>query len=159
MIFIVLASLGVACGVFTAAVLGQYTPSEILVFVFAAALGGLGAVFTNIDPTSKCYFLQKLSAVEIANVNILFTRFRGLNLFGSCADYTIVIICSLPSRQRLLSSCRSLKSRSGRRPFAVKMKKVNLPAGVLSLQRRLLPNIQTARLRRRNVYCADSSFA
>jgi hypothetical protein len=79
----------------TAAVLGQYTRSEIPAFIFTAALAGLGAALSNIDPVSKYYYLQKFSSLEIANVNILFTRFRGLNIFGSCADYTAFIICSL----------------------------------------------------------------
>lgn len=74
------------------AVLVQYTQNEAPAFVFAAAIAGVGAALSSISPSSSYYFLQKFSMLEIANVNILFTRYRGLNIFNRCVDYTAVIL-------------------------------------------------------------------
>ncbi|MHB1151833.1 MAG: hypothetical protein ACYCWE_05605 [Eubacteriales bacterium] len=76
------------------AVLGQYTENEAPAFVFTAVIAGAGAVLSSISPSSFYYFLQKFSILEIANVNILFTRYRGLNIFNRCIDYTVVILIS-----------------------------------------------------------------
>ncbi|MDD4773637.1 MAG: hypothetical protein PHZ09_08525 [Eubacteriales bacterium] len=76
------------------AVLGQYTDNEAPAFVLTAVIAGIGAALSSVSPSSFYYFLQKFSILEIANVNILFTRYRGLNIFDNCADYTVVILIS-----------------------------------------------------------------
>ncbi len=76
------------------AVLGQYTENEVPAFVFTAAAAGTGAVLSSVSPSSSYYFLRKFSIIEIADVNILFTRYLGLNIFNRCIDYTVVILLS-----------------------------------------------------------------
>lgn len=76
------------------AVLGQYTENEAPAFVFIAVAAGIGVALSSISPSSFYYFLQKFSILEIANVNILFTRYRGLNIFNHCINYTVVIFIS-----------------------------------------------------------------
>lgn len=74
------------------AALGRYFNAEYPSFVFTALVGALGYIVATIPTSSRLYFLNKFSVVSIANVNILFERYRGLNIFGYCLDYTTTVL-------------------------------------------------------------------
>ncbi len=76
---------GMICAV-TAQLFEGYKPS----LVIAAALAVVGILIANIDSGSKFYFLAKFSPSSLADVLMLFERYRGLNFFGICLNYSIV---------------------------------------------------------------------
>lgn len=80
------------CFSLVVAVIGQYSGSEMPAFVFTVVLAVEGILMDGIDPQSAYYSLAKYSPTALANVNILFTRYRGVNFFGACLDYTFVVI-------------------------------------------------------------------
>lgn len=76
---------GMICAV-TAQLFEDYKPS----LVIAAALAVVGVLIADIDSGSKFYFLAKFSPSSLADVLMLFERYRGLNFFGICLNYSIV---------------------------------------------------------------------
>ena len=80
----------------SAAVINQIFENDKIGFVTAAVIWLSGTFLSKIQPSSRYYFLQKFSVVELFNVNILFTRYRGLNIFGECVNYTYFIILLMP---------------------------------------------------------------
>jgi len=62
------------------AVIGQYSGFEIPSFVFAVLLVIIGGVTPD-----------KYSVIELADGEILFSKYQGINMFGSCANYTWVM--------------------------------------------------------------------
>lgn len=79
-----------------AAVVNQIFENDKIGFVTASVIWLSGTFLSKIQPSSEYYFLQKFSVVELFNVNILFTRYRGLNIFSECVNYTYFIILLLP---------------------------------------------------------------
>ncbi|MDD4774742.1 MAG: hypothetical protein PHZ09_14260 [Eubacteriales bacterium] len=121
-----------ACFSLCIAVIDQYAGNEMPAFVFAVLLVASGGVLRGIEPVSKYYFLQKFSVIELADINILFTKFRGLNIFNLCADYTYVVFAVLISLIVLISSI-SLIKRSGSYIITKKERKGLLSRGAMSL--------------------------
>ena len=78
-----------------AAVVSKLFENEKFAFVAAAVLALSGIFIGNISPTSEYWFLQKYSVSELANINILFTRYRGLNFMGQCVNYTVFMIIAV----------------------------------------------------------------
>ena len=74
------------------AVIGQYTQSEVPAFVLVTALAGIGMGLTAIPAGTSYYGLRKFSVMLIANVNVMYERMYGLNIFGYCFDYTASIL-------------------------------------------------------------------
>lgn len=80
------------CFSLTVAVIGQYAKSEIPAFIFTVILTVASIILKNISPESIYYNLQKFNAIDIFNINILFTQLRGINIFNSFIDYTFFIL-------------------------------------------------------------------
>ncbi len=78
----------------TAAVVNQFFDNDKFAFVTVALLVECGIFVGKIPVTSPYYFLQKFSITEIAEINIMFERYRGVNFCGYCLDYTIVVIAA-----------------------------------------------------------------
>lgn len=69
------------------AVVNQFFENDKFAFVTAAILVISGVFLSAIEPASTYYFLAKFSITELAGINILFEKYRGLNIFGHCVDY------------------------------------------------------------------------
>lgn len=77
-----------------AAVIGQYWRGEFPSVLFTAIGIFIGISMERILPDSPLYFLQKFSPTLLANGLILFTKYRGIQLFHHCLSYTpFVIVC------------------------------------------------------------------
>jgi len=57
-------------------------------------LAASGVILAGIPANSEYGSLRLYSAYELADVHILFERFRGLNLFGKCCNYTWIMIAA-----------------------------------------------------------------
>lgn len=69
-------------------VIGQYWRSELSSVLFTAVGMFLGIIMERILPDSPVYFLQKFSPTLLADGQILFTKYYGVNLFSQCIGYT-----------------------------------------------------------------------
>lgn len=69
-------------------VIGQYLRSELSSVLFTAVGMFSGIVMERILPDSPVYFLQKFSPTLLADGQILFTKYYGVNLFSRCVGYT-----------------------------------------------------------------------
>ncbi len=125
LIYTVIRILFFLCFSLAVAVIGQYTGNEAPAFVFAVVITGVGMAMYNISPTSPFYYLQKFSTVAVANVNVLFDRYRGLNIFGNCVDYTAFMLIAAIVLAMLLCAA-SLLFRQGR---ALKVEKESSVTG------------------------------
>ena len=47
---------------------------------------------SGIRQSSELCFLRRFSPKELSWINALFERYRGLRIFGFCADYTVAVI-------------------------------------------------------------------
>lgn len=103
--------------VLSAAVVGQLFENDKIGLLFAAVIWLSGTLLSKIQPSSRYYFLQKFSVVELFNVNIMFTRYRGLNMFGQCVNYTYFVILLLPVIAAVIVFLSILHSPSGIREF------------------------------------------
>ncbi len=115
------------------AVIGQYARNEMPAFVFAVLLIVSGAALRKIDPVSKYYFLQKFSVIELVDINILFTKYRGLNIFNTCADYTYVVFAFLISLIIVISFISLIKRNPTYIIIEKERKAGNLSHGAMSL--------------------------
>ncbi len=115
------------------AVIGQYAGNEMPAFVFTVLLAVSGAILREIDPVSKYYFLQKFSVIELTDINILFTKFRGLNVFNYCADYTYAVFVVLISLIIVISVISLIKKNLSYIIITKERKADNLSHGAMSL--------------------------
>lgn len=76
------------------AVSAQFFDNYRPALVICAAIAVIGALTSGINQSSALYSLTKFSPGALANVNILFERYRGINFFRICLNYTIVTIVS-----------------------------------------------------------------
>lgn len=72
--------------------LGKIFSSEIPSFIALIVITAIGVIFCRIPSSSLAYWLYKFSPINLAGVNILFNRYRGLHFFGGFADYTISVL-------------------------------------------------------------------
>ena len=75
------------------AVVNQILQSDMPSPVTAACIAASGLLIARIDVTSPYYFLQKYSVTELLQGKILFERYRGVHFFGTCASYTLCVVC------------------------------------------------------------------
>ncbi len=81
-----------------AAVIGQYFGNELPVFGFSALFIAINYGLYSQEYTSPLYNLKKFSFFETGNVNILFDRYRAINILGFCADFllfTLIVMAVL----------------------------------------------------------------
>jgi len=95
LIFVLLRILFFTAVSLAVAAAGQIYENEKFSILLAVLLAASGVFLSGISPDSPLYFLQKFSVYEIADIHILFTRYRGINFFGNCFSYTYVIIISI----------------------------------------------------------------
>ena len=76
------------------AVSAQFFDNYRPALVICAAIAVIGAFTSGISQSSALYSLTKFSPGALANVNILFERYRGINFFRICLNYTTVTIIS-----------------------------------------------------------------
>ncbi len=75
-------------------VIGQYWRNELSSVLFTAVGMFFGIVMERILPDSPLYFLQKFSPTLLADGQILFTKYYGVNLFSRCVGYTaFAVLC------------------------------------------------------------------
>lgn len=86
------------------AVMSCFFENEKFAFIIVAVLAVSGVFLSRISPSSEYYFLQKFSISELAGINILFTRYRGLNIMGQCINYTFFMIGAVIASALLLVS-------------------------------------------------------
>ncbi len=91
-VFILLRILIFLCLSLLIAVAGQYTGSELTCVVLTVLISVSGVLMSGIRQSSELYFLRRFSPKELSGINALFERYRGLRIFGFCADYTVVVI-------------------------------------------------------------------
>lgn len=70
---------------------GKLFQSEIPSVITLAVITAAGVILCQIPSESTAYWLYKFSPVNLAGVNILFDRYRGLHIFGGFGDYTRVM--------------------------------------------------------------------
>ena len=75
------------------AVVNQILQSDMPSPVTAACIAASGLLIARIDVTSPYYFLQKYSVTELLQGKIVFERYRGVHFFGTCASYTLCVVC------------------------------------------------------------------
>ncbi|MGN1409149.1 MAG: hypothetical protein ACI4XJ_03135 [Eubacteriales bacterium] len=117
----------------SAAVINQIFENDKIGLAFAAVIWLSGTFMSKIQPSSRYYFLQKFSVVELFNVNILFTRYRGLNIFGQCVNYTYFVILLLPIIAAVIVLLSILHKTSGIREFGGKEVKSGKAGRTMSL--------------------------
>lgn len=74
------------------AFVGKIFQSEVPSFIILTVITAVGVILCQIHSESTVYWLYKFSPVNLAEVNILFDRYRGLHIFGGFGDYTWVMI-------------------------------------------------------------------
>ena len=75
------------------AVVNQILQSDMPSPVTAACIAASSLLIARIDVTSPYYFLQKYSVTELLQGKIVFERYRGVHFFGTCASYTMCVVC------------------------------------------------------------------
>ena len=72
-------------------VVNQFFNNEKFAFVTATIVVVSGLFLAEIAPQASNYYLQKFSITEIAGINILFEKYRGLNIGGHCVNYSFFV--------------------------------------------------------------------